>query len=97
MTNSLEDRCKKLISLGNFDQCEKEIVNAMTAEPHSAICHNLMGILMENENEHVLAMKHFRAAYALDSTYIPARLNMELFGQDYPLKHLVYSEDDCSK
>ena len=29
MTNSLEDRCKKLISLGNFDQCEKEIVDAM--------------------------------------------------------------------
>ena len=69
----------------------------MAADPHSAICHNLMGILMENENEHVLAMKHFRAAYALDSTYIPARLNMEIFGQDYPLKHLVYSEDDCSK
>ena len=53
----------------------------MLQNPHSAIPHNLMGILMEKENNHVLAMKHFRAAYALDPTYIPARYNMEQYGK----------------
>ena len=49
----------------------------MAENPHCAIPHNLMGILLEKEANHVLAMKHFRAAYALDPTYIPARYNME--------------------
>ena len=40
----------------------------MAENPHGAVPHNLMGILLEKESNHVLAMKHFRAAYALDPT-----------------------------
>ena len=56
----------------------------MAENPHCAIPHNLMGILLEKESNHVLAMKHFRAAYALDPTYVPARYNMEQYAQMYP-------------
>ena len=67
----------------------------MLQNPHSEIPHNLMGILMEKENNHVQAMKHFRAAYALDPTYIPARYNMEQYGNMYPFGRCAYTEEDC--
>ena len=43
----------------------------------------------------VLAMKHFRAAYALDPTYIPARYNMEQYGNMCPSGRCAYTEEDC--
>ena len=78
-----------------FEQCEKEIETAMAENPHCAIPHNLMGILMEKESNHVLAMKHFRAAYALDPTYVPARYNMEQYGQMYSAGKCAFTEEDC--
>ena len=81
MSNTLEERCRQLMIQRKFEQCEKEIETAMAENPHCAIPHNLMGILMEKESNHILAMKHFRAAYALDPTYVPARYNMEQYGR----------------
>ena len=95
MTEKLEDRCKRLIVQHEYKECEKKLGEAMLHNPHSAIPHNLMGILMEKENNHILAMKHFRAAYALDPTYIPARYNMEQYGTMYPSGRCAYTEEDC--
>ena len=95
MTEKLEDRCKRLIVQREYKECEKKLGEAMLQNPHSAIPHNLMGILMEKERNHVLAMKHFRAAYALDPTYIPARYNMEQYGTMYPSGRCAYTEKDC--
>lgn len=75
---------------------EKKIINLMSDMPHSAVPHNLYGILLEKEHRHVEAMKHFRAAYALDPTYIPARYNLEQYGS-YSVFGFspAYSEEDC--
>ena len=91
MTEKLENRCKRLIVQHEYKECEKKLGEAMLQNPHSAIPHNLMGILMEKERNHVLAMKHFRAAYALDPTYIPARYNMEQYGTMYPSGRCAYT------
>ena len=66
MSHTLEERCRQLMIQRKFEQCQKEIETAIAENPHCAIPHNLMGILLEKESNHVLAMKHFRAAYALD-------------------------------
>ena len=95
MAEKLEDRCKSLIVQHEYKECEKKLGEAMLQNPHSAIPHNLMGILMEKERNHVLAMKHFRAAYALDPTYIPARYNMEQYGNMLPSERCAYTEEDC--
>ena len=95
MIDKLERRCKELIAREEYKECEKEIGEAMAKDPHSAIPHNLMGILMEKKRNHVLAMRHFRAAYGLDPTYIPARYNMEQFGEMHPSGKWAYSEEDC--
>ena len=80
MSERLEDKCRELIEKKEYETCEKEIADAMVTMPHSAVPHNLMGILLEKEHNHILAMKHFRAAYGLDPAYVPARYNMDQFG-----------------
>jgi len=40
----------------------------------------------------VTAMKHFRASYALDPAYFPARYNLECFGNFYPKGKWAYDE-----
>ena len=82
MGERLENKCKKLIENREYDKCDSEIRKAMSADPHSAVQHNLMGILLEVKGNHILAMKHFRAAYALNPTYVPARFNMEKYRQE---------------
>ena len=95
MTEKFEDRCKRLIVQHEYKECEKKLGEAMLQNPHSAIPHNLMGILMEKERNHVLAMKHFRAAYALDPTYTPARQNLEVYGTFYSCGKCAFDESDC--
>ena len=95
MSHTLEERCRQLMIQRKFEQCHKEIETAMAENPHCAIPHNLMWILLEKESNHVLAMKHFRAAYALDPTYVPARYNMEQYAQMYPTGKCAFTEEDC--
>lgn len=64
---------RRLIENGALVKAEEVAAKAMGEYPHSPEPHNLMGIVLEKENEHVEAMKHFRAAWALDPTYLPAR------------------------
>ena len=68
---------RALVAQRHFSEAEDEAAQAMSAAPHAAQPHNLMGIIAESRNDHVQAMKHFRAAWALDPTYRPARINME--------------------
>lgn len=95
MAETLERECKELIARHEYKECATIIGKAMMDNPHSAIPHNLMGILMEEQRNHILAMKHFRAAYALDPTYIPARYNMERYGEFYATGKCAYTEEDC--
>ncbi|MCI6858013.1 MAG: hypothetical protein MR867_01780 [Eubacterium sp.] len=95
MAVKLEDRCRELIDERQYKVCEKEICEAMARCPHSPVPHNLMGILLEKEQDHILAMKHFRAAYSLDPTYIPARFNMEQYGEVFSTGKCAFKEEDC--
>ena len=79
MSHTLEERCRQLMIQRKFEQCQKEIETAMAENPHCAIPHNLMGILLEKESNHVLAMKHFRAAYALDLGLLKTTTSSQIF------------------
>lgn len=96
--DSLSRLVKTLITEGDFEQADKSIVQAMAENPHDAIPHNLMGILLEHENEHTLAMKHFRAAWALDPSFRPARFNLDKYGSYFEKdsgKPDAYEDSDC--
>lgn len=88
---------RHLIEDKEYGICEEKITEAMRRYPHAPQPHNLMGILLEKSGEHVKAMKHFRAAWALDPTYVPARRNMERFCNLYPEGECAFDESDCRK
>ena len=43
------------------------------------------------------AMKHFRAAWALDPAYLPARQNLDTFGTFFSHGKSAYDESDCTE
>jgi hypothetical protein len=91
------DNVRKLVVKGAYKESERLVTIAMGNYPHAPEPHNLMGILMEQEGDHVCAMKHFRAAWALDPTYIPARYNMDRIGTFVGEGSCAYNEADCPK
>ena len=87
---------RALVAQRHFSEAEDEAAQAMAAAPHDAQPHNLMGIIAESRNDHVQAMKHFRAAWALEPTYRPARINMERYGSfSGQMPRPVFDETEC--
>ncbi|MCE5188603.1 MAG: hypothetical protein LLF75_05420 [Eubacteriales bacterium] len=86
---------KEMISRREFEACEALLSTAMFQSPHSAVPHNLMGLLLEKKRRHEDAMKHFRAAYALDPSYGPSRWNMDGFAECYKTRADAYFTSDC--
>lgn len=80
---------------GKYSDSERLITNAMQKYPHAPEPHNLLGLLLEEKGDHSAAMKHFRAAYALDPTYLPAKQNLEHFGTFFSFGQCAYDESDC--
>lgn len=95
--NLIISNVKAFIKSGDYSQCEEYIGKAMAKYPHSPVPHNLMGILYEKQNNHDNAMKHFRAAWDLDYSYLPARYNIENFGDFFSNNNkYIYDESDIT-
>ncbi len=89
------EQAKGLIAERKFKECEALICTAMFEHPHDPIPHNLMGLMLESEHRHLEAMKHFRAAYALDPTYRPSSWNLECFS-GFTMPHpCAFFANDC--
>ena len=71
---------KKLIEKNKLEECQNLILETMKNNPDAPEPHNMLGIILEKKGNHPLAMRHFRAAWALDPSYLPARQNLEAFG-----------------
>ena len=87
---------RELIRKGDYAECEKLVADAMGKYPHAPQPHNLMGVLFEMKDDHAAAMKHFRAAWVLDPTYLPARHNLNLFASFNKIGKYAFDESDCS-
>lgn len=90
------EKVKTLLKEGRQDEGYTEICKAMGAYPDYPEPHNLMGLLLEIQKEHGKAMNHFRAAYALDATYLPARSNLDTYGSMFSRGKPAYDESDCA-
>lgn len=91
----LSEHIKLLVKEGKSAECEMLIREAMSRYPHAAQPHNLLGVLMELKGDHIGAMKHFRAAWSLDATYLPARKNLDRFSSFRPDSEAAFNESDC--
>lgn len=81
---------KNKVDTGDFDTCFKLVYKLMADFPHSPVPHNLLGILFEIKGNHLLAMKHLRAAMALDPSYRPASENLSEFANSFMTRTYFY-------
>lgn len=92
------NKVREFIGQKKYHESEYLIKNAMAKFPHAPQPHNLMGIQLESRCDHIAAMKHFRAAWALDPTYLPARININQFADIFcKNRKYAYAEEDCPK
>lgn len=79
---------------GAYETCIERICQAMQRYPHAPQPHNLLGIILEKMGDHLTAMKHFRAAWALDPTYLPANHNLNTYGTFFSNGSCAFDESD---
>lgn len=82
------------INQNNLSQAEAYLKEAMAKDCSSPQTHNLFGIISEYKGDKLLAAKHYRAAYALDPTFKPARNNLERITTYYDSLYRKYDLGD---
>lgn len=95
--SELEQLCisvRAFVEERDYDACMEPICKAMERYPDAPHPHNLLGILLEKMGDHSSAMKHFRAAWALDPTYLPVRQNLETYGTFFSKGICAFDESD---
>ena len=89
-------KVKKYVEEKDWDSCMELIPRYMERYPNSAVPHNLLGIVLESQGHHPDAMRHFRAAWSLDPTFMPASQNIDaysLYDSEKDVKP-AYTADD---
>lgn len=88
---------KRLITKGKYQEGRLLVGEMLQRFPEAPEPHNLLGLLWEREGDERAAMRHFRAAWALDPSYLPARYNMERLGSFFQAKGTkpAYTPRDC--
>ena len=76
------------------EECRSLICRAMGKYPDAAQPHNLLGIVLAMEGDPLGAMKHFRAAWALDPAYQPANQNLNTLGTFRSAGLFAFDESD---
>ena len=71
------------------------ICASMGEYPSAPEPHNLLGVVLEKEGDHGLAMRHFRVALDLEPSYLPARHNLEHYGTFFTEGSCAFDESDC--
>lgn len=89
------NKVRELVEDNAYEACDIYLKSIIGKYPHAPEPHNLFGMLLEKEGDHVLAMKHFRVAWALDPTYLPARYNLDIFGTFFSKEKGAFDESDC--
>ena len=72
-------KVKKYVEEKDWDYCMELIPRYMERYRNSAVPHNLLGIVLESQGHHPDAMRHFRAAWSLDPTFMPASQNIDAY------------------
>ncbi len=86
----------KEIKSRNYESAKKALLHAVEINDCAPEIYNTFGILYECKRELELAHKHYSAAYAIDSAFIPSRKNLERisnFAYKYDLSDIDYGLD----
>lgn len=78
-----------------YDECERRTIKMMARYPHIPETHNIYGVILEKHGQHLLALKHFRAALSLDPSHMPAIHNLETYATLFSHGTYAIDENDC--
>lgn len=105
-TENYDELCKEMDRLcssvrafvtdEDFESSLDLIRKYMARYPHSPQPHNLLAIVLEKTGKHYDAMKHFRAALALDPEYLPAQYNLYTYGTFFSRGNCAFDESDIT-
>jgi DNA-binding response OmpR family regulator len=91
---SLVEYAKGLIVKQEFIEAQQWLRKAIAADASQPIAFNLLGTLMEMENNMLQAQKMYRVALALDPTCEPANENLHrTVSWDYSKENLLYGKE----
>ena len=93
--SELCESIRGLASCKEYSRCIAMICKAMQTYPSAPQPHNLLGVILEKTGDHETAMKHFRAARALDPTYCPSSQNLARYGTFCSAGKAAFDECDC--
>lgn len=88
---------REMVNNGRYEDCMEPVCDAMKQNPDAPQPHNLLGIVLEKLGNHAAAMKHFRAAWALDPTYAPATYNLNAYGTFFSHGKCAFDESDLTQ
>jgi tetratricopeptide (TPR) repeat protein len=72
----------------DYEEAYQYIVDAGKEDPNAPQPHNLLGIWYECKGMNNYARKHYRVAYVLDPTYVPASENLERVSTLFPYQRI---------
>ena len=81
---------------GDYESGMDLVCKSMACYPHSPQPHNLLAIILEKTGNHLAAMKHFRAALALDPDYLPAKYNLRTYATFFTRGNCAFDESDIT-
>lgn len=91
-------RVQKYLEESAYKECSEDICYSMYLYPNAPEPHNLLGILLSKQNQHELAVRHFRAALELDPFYTPARENLLRYAKlGSAHRHYFFCRKDCEE
>lgn len=93
--DELNKKVQKFYFQEDYVACENMIREAFGEFPHAPHPHNLYGILLERRGNQHGAMAHYRAANALEPTYLPARYNLYRYGDFGNKRKPAFIEAEC--
>ena len=91
----LPAEARRLTEEGSYAECEAMLCRAMARFPDAPQPHNLYGVLLYKEGDPASAMRHFRASWALDPAYRPAKWNITNCGDVFSHGNCAFEESDC--
>ena len=94
--DQLCESVKTLVMSGDYESGIDLIRRSMEQYPHSPQPHNLLGIILEKTGRHNAAIKHFKAALALDPGYLPAKYNLHIYGTFFANGSCAFDESDIT-
>lgn len=90
-------KAKELINEKAYEDCMTLACTVMHDYPSIPHPHNWIGVILEMKGNHIQAMKHFRAAWSLDPTYLPARFNLSRYSDFHPTGVIALCDEDCGE